>query len=250
MNPIILVTSSLEDAERIHGTLSEKVSVIKVVVEKKTSRMAVLKRRIRRYGLVAALGQALMVASTPFLNTLSQKRREELNRSLPRKKISETQIQYVSSINSDAAVEAFENTNAKAMLVYGTRLFSKKTLSRIHIPILNIHAGITPRYRGGHGAYWALAEGFPQFAGVTLHYIDEGIDTGEIIAQTIIPITKEDSFVTYPLLQLREGAMLARDFLSEGTYPQLSEQPEPKEEILSHPTLWEYIYRWITSGIH
>ena len=250
MKTVTLLVSALEDAERIYGILSESLSVVQVIVEEKVPRKTVLKRRIRRYGVIAVFGQVLMVLFTSVLRALSLTRIKELNRLMPQKKIPEKQLQYVSSINSKEALELLERMPSSALLVYGTRLFSKTTLSHIHTPILNIHAGITPRYRGGHGAYWALREGHPEFAGVTLHYIDEGIDTGEIISQATIPITKKDNFVTYPLLQLKEGVVLAKNFLIEGRRSVLSQSPEPSDDILSHPTLWEYVYYWTTSGVH
>ena len=70
-------------------------------------------------------------------------------------------------------------------------------------------AGITPLYRGVHGAYWALAEGRRDLCGVTVHRVDAGIDTGEVLAQVLIDPTPQDNFVTYPWLQVAEGGTTA-----------------------------------------
>lgn len=55
----------------------------------------------------------------------------------------------------------------------------------VAIPALgavNLHGGLLPQYRGGHVAQWAILNGECE-SGVTLHYMDEGIDTGPIIGE-------------------------------------------------------------------
>ena len=45
------------------------------------------------------------------------------------------------------------------MVVNGTRILSRRMLESIDAVFLNMHVGITPKYRGVHGGYWALANG-------------------------------------------------------------------------------------------
>jgi methionyl-tRNA formyltransferase len=53
-----------------------------------------------------------------------------------------------------------------------------------------------------HGGFWAIAEGRPDLAGVTVHQIDAGVDTGAIIAQTTIDVDpRADTFRTLPVKQ-------------------------------------------------
>ena len=51
-------------------------------------------------------------------------------------------------------------------------------LEAVPAVFLNTLAGITPSYRGVHGAYWALVQRQPDACGVTVHLVDAGIDTG------------------------------------------------------------------------
>lgn len=60
---------------------------------------------------------------------------------------------------------------------------------------VNCHAGALPFYRGRNVLNWALINGEDQI-GVTVHYIDEGIDTGDIIAQEFVPLTYNDNYGT------------------------------------------------------
>ncbi len=58
---------------------------------------------------------------------------------------------------------------------------------------INCHAGALPFYRGRNPLNWALINGEGNF-GITVHYIDEGIDTGDIIVQRFSPISPSDTY--------------------------------------------------------
>lgn len=57
--------------------------------------------------------------------------------------------------------------------------------------IVNLHPSLLPYNRGQYPNVWSIIDGTP--AGVTLHYIDEGVDTGDIIAQCEIPVEPVDT---------------------------------------------------------
>jgi len=58
---------------------------------------------------------------------------------------------------------------------------------------INCHAGALPFYRGRNVLNWVLINGEKRF-GVTVHHIDEGIDTGDIIEQRFAPIGPDDAY--------------------------------------------------------
>jgi methionyl-tRNA formyltransferase len=60
---------------------------------------------------------------------------------------------------------------------------------------MGIHASLLPKYRGGAPIPWAIING-EQSTGVTLFALDEGVDTGDIIAQGSVPITEHDDCAT------------------------------------------------------
>jgi methionyl-tRNA formyltransferase len=135
--------------------------------------------------------------------------------------------------------------------VNGTRIITKKALTSSPATFINMHAGITPRYRGVHGAYWALVENNRKACGVTVHLVDPGIDTGSILAQTTIDPSNKDNFVTYPLLQLAAGlpAMIRAiaDALDNRTTT--LNQPDVKSKLWTHPTLGQYLWHRWQSGV-
>jgi phosphoribosylglycinamide formyltransferase-1 len=61
--------------------------------------------------------------------------------------------------------------------------------------IINIHPSLLPKYRGANAAAQALAAG-DQMTGCTVHYVDAGVDTGEIIAQREVPVQPGDTAET------------------------------------------------------
>ncbi len=61
--------------------------------------------------------------------------------------------------------------------------------------VINCHAGALPKYRGRNVLNWALINGEKEL-GITVHYVDEGIDTGDIINQVLLPITPKDNYAT------------------------------------------------------
>lgn len=70
--------------------------------------------------------------------------------------------------------------------------------------VLNIHPALLPSFPGMHGPRQALAHG-AKIAGCTVHFVDEGTDTGPIIAQAAVPVLPEDD----------EAALAARILVQE-----------------------------------
>ena len=60
---------------------------------------------------------------------------------------------------------------------------------------INCHAGKLPFYRGRNPLNWALINNEKEF-GITTHYVDIGIDTGDILVQETYPITDDDDYNT------------------------------------------------------
>ncbi len=135
-------------------------------------------------------------------------------------------------------------------MINGTRILSQRLLESTSATLINMHAGITPRYRGVHGGYWALASNDPENAGVTVHVVDPGIDTGDVLAQDRIEVTPQDNFMTYPLLQLEKGLPLLEQAVQAALAGTLSYQSGVgPSQLYYHPTLISYLSRRFWAGI-
>jgi phosphoribosylglycinamide formyltransferase-1 len=58
--------------------------------------------------------------------------------------------------------------------------------------ILNIHPALLPSFPGTHGPKQALDYGV-RFSGCSVHFLDEGVDTGPIVVQAVVPVYDEDT---------------------------------------------------------
>lgn len=75
------------------------------------------------------------------------------------------------------------------------QIFKSRLLDYPRYHAINCHAGKLPFYRGRNILNWALINDEKEF-GITVHYIDTGIDTGDIIEQRTFPITDSDTYQT------------------------------------------------------
>ena len=101
-------------------------------------------------------------------------------------------IYKTKNINSANSLNLIKDLNPDLLVsIFFNQILSKKLLD-IPQDCINIHPAYLPSYKGVSPVFWALANDEP-CAGVTVHYIDEGIDTGEIIYQEEIPISPNDT---------------------------------------------------------
>jgi phosphoribosylglycinamide formyltransferase-1 len=90
-------------------------------------------------------------------------------------------------------VEAVRSSGAALVCLAGfmrvlTPLFVRAFPNRI----LNIHPALLPSFPGTHGPKQALDHGV-RFSGCTVHFLDEGVDTGPIIVQAVVPVYVDDT---------------------------------------------------------
>jgi methionyl-tRNA formyltransferase len=96
-------------------------------------------------------------------------------------------------VNAPWVLDKISSHHPKLLLsVYYTKIFSPEFLERIDGPSLNFHPALLPRHRGVAPLIWALVEGDEE-AGVSVHFIDEGTDTGPLVLQLRFPIEPDDT---------------------------------------------------------
>jgi methionyl-tRNA formyltransferase len=76
--------------------------------------------------------------------------------------------------------------------IYYRQVLPKALLSSAKISCINIHPSLLPLYRGPVPTAWAIENGEKEF-GVTIHLMDEGIDTGDILVQEKYPILDNET---------------------------------------------------------
>ncbi len=238
----------------VFHALQCEFGVCNAVIEDPVPRAEFLQRRIKRLGWRRVAGQVLFTQFVvPILSreaksqAASVKEIYALNDSpIPRDKMTR-----VSSVNSDRCIEALQSAAPDVVAIAGTRVIAERVLTSVKTKFINIHAGITPLYRGVHGGYWSLVHNDRNNCGVTVHLVDKGIDTGGIVHQALIQPSSADNFTTYPLLQLGEGIRLLKQTISEIEAGRFALKPAPHgpSRLWSHPTLSEYYSNRSRTGV-
>lgn len=103
----------------------------------------------------------------------------------------------VADINTGAAVEFVKEAGPDLVCVNGTNLLRGEMLAladRIPLGVVNLHTGLSPYARGGNCNLFVLLEGRPELVGVTVHHIDAGVDSGDIILSARPPLALTDNY--------------------------------------------------------
>jgi methionyl-tRNA formyltransferase len=96
-------------------------------------------------------------------------------------------------INNAEQVALIRAAQPDVLLVFGTSLLRPAMLALPKAFALNIHTGITQLFRGVDSAFWAIHDGQPEGIGATVHYIDQSIDAGQVVAQARPSLTPQDN---------------------------------------------------------
>lgn len=211
MPSIVVLASRSRTSYTLINDLAQHFSISAVVFEAPNGRK-LLRYRLKKLGWWVVANQlAFLILDRLMIRPRSRRRIDHLledhDDTLPDERL---RCVDVASVNDSTVQTLLAELQPACVVVSGTGIIRKKTLGLAPV-FLNIHVGITPRYRGVHGGFWAVWEQRPDLAGVTIHQIDPGVDTGAIIAQTTIEIDpNRDTFRTLPVKQYLAGLPLMR----------------------------------------
>lgn len=105
-------------------------------------------------------------------------------------------VELSENINSDEFLQRIEKYKVDLFVSMSfNQIFKERTINYPPLKTINCHAGMLPYYRGRNILNWALINDESEF-GITVHYVDAGIDTGDIIIQRSYPITDHDDYST------------------------------------------------------
>lgn len=110
------------------------------------------------------------------------------------------------------------------------QILSKEILSLPPLGCINVHASLLPRYRGAAPMQWAIVRGEKE-TGVTTMFMDEGLDTGDMLMRETLPITQAMTAAELHDAMMKLGADVLEKTLfslSEGTLKRT-----PQDDALS-----------------
>lgn len=98
----------------------------------------------------------------------------------------------------ESIIEKLKSLDIEYIVLAGyLNILSPNIIKAFDKKIINIHPSLLPKY-GGDGMYGmrvhrAVIENGEKVSGATVHFVDEGTDTGEIIAQETVPVYEDDT---------------------------------------------------------
>jgi len=203
-------------------------------------RLRNLRRNIRREGisyLWYRAGEAVFDRVNSWAEGIVPRREADalLRESFPRRafslndftRIHGIPVIHAGNINSANAAEELRKLNTELGVVLGTRILKRSTFSVPAQGSINLHKGRVPEYRGQPAGFWEIYDQ-QTIAGVTVHFVDEGLDTGDILGETSVPIHAKDGPGTLRRkLDIAGSALLAKcvSQFAEGTAVR---RPQPK----------------------
>ena len=135
---------------------------------------------------------------------------------------------------SRAVAEELERRAIDVLVSAGyMRLLGPEVVKRWHHRFLNVHPTLLPSFPGMHGVRDALAYGV-KTTGVTVHFVDDGVDSGPIVFQESVVVRDDDSWDTlesriheieHRLLPAAVLALLAGRIAIDGRHVRIEEQP-------------------------
>ncbi|MBM3254096.1 MAG: hypothetical protein FJZ16_07580 [Candidatus Omnitrophica bacterium] len=143
----------------------------------------------------------------------------------------------VKDINNPSFINLIKDLGVDLIISFNCpQVFRRELINTPKKGCINIHFGMLPKYRGIQPIMHAILNGEKEF-GVTVHYIDEKLDSGDIILQENIPITERDTLDTlYPKAFEVSGHLLVRavDMIERGLVKHIYNDPNEKS-YFSYP---------------
>lgn len=148
----------------------------------------------------------------------------------------------------NAYVEVLAGYSPALMIVVGWYYIIPKSLREIApLGCVGIHASLLPKYRGGAPLVWAMINGEKE-TGISLFHFDDGVDTGDIVAQKKLTINTEDN-ISHLLKKVEVASIEIVDefipMLLNGTAPRLKQDHNDATEYPQRkPEDGEIDWRW------
>ncbi len=118
---------------------------------------------------------------------------------------------YADAINDEQSVQFLTEVKPDIIIQAGAGIMKPVTFNLARIGTINLHHGIMPEIRGIESTFWCMFYGVKDKIGVSCHFIDETLDTGAVITQSVLE-TKSTTFIDIQ----KENYLMGRDVLVRG----------------------------------
>lgn len=249
---ILVITAGGPYPWIIINALADRFGGVEVALEQPESKALFLKRRARKVGWLQTAGQFLTMSVSRFGKRFVRVREAELitSHNLQTTPSPRVPVTPVSSANGDDCLAMITAKAPDVVFLASCRMLSRKTLAAIPCPVINYHSGINPKYRGLAGGWWARASGDTANYGTTVHLVDAGVDTGDILYQAFLEPDPRDTLLTDAMVMAAGSREIAIQAVQDARNGQL----QPKSSDLPsvqrfHPPIWTYLWTGLSKRI-
>ncbi len=144
-------------------------------------------------------------------------------------------ILTIDNLNSMAARAALRGLNADLGVALGTEVLLPPTFSVPRLGCITLHNGRVPEYRGEAPEFWQLYDN-QDYATVTVHLIDGGLNTGDVLGEASVPIHSKDSPVTLGRKLDQCGTALLARCVQDLALGRALRRSQESQELNSRPT--------------
>lgn len=257
MKTVILTSVSSKNIYKVNY-LADRVNVVAKVIEKRPlqntfdKKVASRKKMMNKYGLLKTINKLLYNKYKYYF--IAGKQEETIRHLLfP----DGAEVKYnkdiptleVPDINDASAIEFISAHDPDIIAVCGTSVLRPEVFQLAKKGTINIHSGIIPEYRSAEPTFWALYNNEPDKVGVTIHFVDKGVDTGPIIYQQAVGVSKDDNIATLFFKCNKVGAELMvkaiRDIESDDVKTIRRDVISGKAYYHMDLGIWQYmIFKW------
>jgi folate-dependent phosphoribosylglycinamide formyltransferase PurN len=119
-------------------------------------------------------------------------------------------LNFVANFHTDQAIALMRAASPDLGVICGTNIIKESVFRIPRLGSINLHQGLAPYYRGGPPVFWELFNGESEI-GITVHFVEPKVDTGQIILQETVPLVYDhghkldyDSFIAEFSESIRE----------------------------------------------
>jgi len=155
------------------------------------AKLALLRRRLARFGTVRVLDEVLFqIYYRLFLSRGDDRLRKLLDRNTSSTRgtlAAKVEVFDVDSLNSSESQALLKRLSPDLVVMASRELIRPNVLTLARIGFIGCHPGVLPDFRGAYASFWAMYEGKRDKIGLSVYLATAGIDTGPLVAERVLP---------------------------------------------------------------
>lgn len=148
------------------------------------------------------------------LSNIYRQLRDRVRRQITKRKVGRVTLNFSQEIKlpyfelgRERGLQLLDKLNPDVIVTCRAPILSPKLLQKANWCAINVHFGLVPDYRGNEGLFWAAKKKDTDSLGGSIHFLEDGVDTGHIIADALPKLTGRESETT---LELKVSEVLSR----------------------------------------